>query len=246
VAAYCDALRGHDALIILDGVCATGGIDERFDAWGLDVVLTAPQKAIGAPPGLALCVFSPRAVEKRRRLRRVPAFYADLNRWLPVMEEPGRYFSTHAVNEIVALAEAFAMIGEEGLERRFARHAWLADAFRTGLDAVGISLFTQPSCRADTLSVPLLPPGVDDLAFRRRLAERGVVVAGGLGPIAGKAFRVGHMGNIGAAEIATTLVAIEASLAECGWKVIPGAALAASAPALSAAASGVLDGPGGG
>ena len=229
VEAYLEALKGRDELVILDGVCATGGVEENFDAWKLDVLLTGPQKAIGAPPGVALCLFGERALERRRARTSVPAYYSDVMRWLPVMQDPGKYYSTPCVNEIVALAEALRVVHAEGLPARFARHARIARAFRAGLEAMGLALFTDAGCRADTLSVVLLPEGVADAAFRGEVAARGVVVAGGLGPIAGKAFRLGHMGNISAGEVATTLGAIEGALAAIGAAVTPGAALAAAA-----------------
>ncbi|HYM62071.1 MAG TPA: alanine--glyoxylate aminotransferase family protein [Thermoanaerobaculia bacterium] len=233
VAAYCDLLRGRDELVILDGVCATGGIDEPFDSWGLDVLLTGPQKAIGAPPGVALCIFSERAMERRRSRSAVPAYYADILRWLPIMQDPGKYYSTPCVNEIVAMAEALRIVHEEGLPHRFARHDRIARAFRAGLAALGLELFTQPDCLAATLSVVRLPEGAADAAFRKEMATRGVVVAGGLGPIAGKTFRLGHMGNIAAAEVATTLTAIEESLRALGMKLDHGVAVAAAAAHLS-------------
>jgi len=236
VEAYVDLLRGRPELVILDGVCATGGIDERFDDWGLDVLLTAPQKAIGAPPGLALCLFSERALARRRARTAVPAYYADLLRWLPVMQDPGRYYSTPCVNEIVALGEALGLIQREGLAARFARHGRIAAAVRAGLDALGLRLFTAAGCRADTLSVILLPEGIEDPAFRQAMAARGAVVAGGLGPIAGKAFRLGHMGNIAAGEVVAVLGALEGSLQALGVRVEPGAAIAAAAPLLPAPA----------
>jgi aspartate aminotransferase-like enzyme len=229
VEAYCELLKGRDELVILDGVCATGGIDEPFDRWGVDVLLTAAQKAIGAPPGLALCLFSERALQRRRALKSVPAYYADILRWLPVMEEPTKYYSTPCVNEIVALAEALRIVHEEGLPVRFARHARIAKAVRAGLEALGLEVFTAPDCRAETLSVVLLPSGVDDAAFRKGVAAHGVIVAGCLGPLAGKAFRLGHMGNIGPAEVVATLEAIEESLRELGLKVAPGTAVGAAA-----------------
>ena len=232
VEAYVELLRGRPELFILDGVCATGGVDERFDEWGVDVLLTGPQKAIGAPPGLALCLFSERAMARRKGRSSVPAYYADVMRWLPVMQDPGKYFSTPCVNEIVALAEALRMLHAEGLPARFARHGRIARAVRAGLDALGLTLFTAPDCRADTLSVVLLPEGIADAAFRKEVASRGVVIAGGLGPIAGKAFRLGHMGNINAAEVVAALGAIEGSLAALGVSVTPGAAIAAAAPHL--------------
>jgi aspartate aminotransferase-like enzyme len=232
VEAYCDLLKGRDELVILDGVCGTGGIDEPFDHWGVDVLLTAAQKAIGAPPGLALCLFSERALRSRRALPSVPAYYADVLRWLPVMEDPTRYYSTPCVNEIVALAEALRIVHEEGLPARFARHARTARAVRAGLEAIGLEIFTARDCRADTLSVVLLPAGVDDAAFRKGTAARGVVVAGCLGPLAGKAFRLGHMGNIGLAEVVSTLEAIEESLRDLGVRIAPGAAVSAAAGTL--------------
>jgi alanine-glyoxylate transaminase/serine-glyoxylate transaminase/serine-pyruvate transaminase len=232
-AAYCELLRDRKEIVILDGVCATGGMDEPCSAWGVDVLLTAPQKAIGAPPGLALCLFSPRALARRRGRTSVQGYAADVMRWLPIMDDPTRYFSTPPVNEILALTEALRIIQEEGLAARLARHAAIARAFRTGVEALGLALFTAPGCRADTLSVVRYPEGVEDAAFRSAMAMRGVVVAGGLGPTAGKVFRVGHMGNIGAAEIATTLGATEASLRSLGRKIASGAALAAAAPHLA-------------
>jgi aspartate aminotransferase-like enzyme len=232
VEAYVELLRGRPELFILDGVCATGGVDERFDEWGVDVLLTGPQKAIGAPPGLALYLFSERAMARRKGRSSVPAYYADVMRWLPVMQDPGKYFSTPCVNEIVALAEALRMLHAEGLPARFARHGRIARAVRAGLDALGLKPFTDTACRADTLSVVLLPEGVSDAAFRKEVASRGVVVAGGLGPIAGKAFRLGHMGNINAAEVVAALGAIEGSLAALGIPVTPGAAVAAASPHL--------------
>lgn len=233
VEAYAGLLKGREETFILDGVCATGGIDEPFDRWGVDVLLTGAQKAIAAPPGLALALFSARAMERRRARASVPAYYADVLRWLPVMEDPSRYYATPPVNEVLALAEALRMVHEEGLDARFARHARIAAAFRAGIGALGLSYFTSEECRAETLSVVRLPDGVEDLPFRRAVAARGVVIAGGLGPIAGKAFRLGHMGNIGAGEVARALEALEGGLADVGVRGAPGRALAAAAPHLS-------------
>ncbi|HLO68422.1 MAG TPA: alanine--glyoxylate aminotransferase family protein [Holophaga sp.] len=232
VAEYAQFLKGRPEMFILDGVCATGGVDERMDEWGVDVILTAPQKAIAAPPGVALVTFSERAMARRQARTAVPAYYADVMRWLPIMQDPGKYFSTPAVNEVTALAEALRMIHREGLDARFARHGKIARAVRAGLEAMGLQLFTEAGNRGDTLSVIRLPEGVEDLAFRKGMAERGIVVAGGLGPIAGKAFRLGHMGNIAAGEITAVLMALEATLLSLGVKVTPGAAVAAAAPFL--------------
>ena len=104
---------------------------------------------------------------------------------------------------------------------------------RAGLQALGLEIFTNAACRADTLSVVLLPKGVADADLRKEAAARGVVLAGGLGPIAGKAFRLGHMGNIGVGEVAAVLEAIEESLRALGLAPAPGVAVSAAAPRLA-------------
>jgi len=225
---YCELLRGRDELALLDGVCATAGMAERFDDWGLDVLLTGAQKAFGTPPGVAILLVSERGMARREARSSVPAYTADLLRWLPIMENPGLYFSTPPVNLIVALAEAMKIILEEGLEARFTRHAQTANAIRAGLAAVGLELFTSSDRLADTLSVVRYPEGVDDAQFRAEMARQGVIIAGALGPIAGQAFRMGHMGNIGNPEVTRTLQAIETALARSGREVAPGAAVAAA------------------
>ncbi len=227
VADYARVLSGRDILFILDGVCATGGIEERMDDWGIDIVLTAAQKCLGAPPGLAIAVFSERAMAKRRNLGSVPAYYADILRWLPIMQDPQRYFSTPCVNEIRALAEALRMIMEEGLERRFTRHALIARALRAGLAAVGFSVFTREPYLADTLSVVRYPDGLDDKAFRAGLSANGVVVAGGLADTAGRVFRMGHMGNLTPAQALGALDSLERTLRGLGLSFTEGAALKA-------------------
>ena len=233
VGEYAKLLNGRDEIFILDGVCATGGVDEPFDTWGVDVLLTAAQKAIGAPPGLALCLFSERAVGRRKGKAAVPAYYADLLRWLPIMEDPGRYFATPCVNEVVAFAEALRILHEEGLPARFERHKRIGRAVRAGLEVLGLALVTDPGCRADTLSVVFHPKAVEDLPFRKEMASRGIVVAGCLGPLAGKAFRMGHMGNIGSGEVTRALQAVEDSLRALGAPASPGSAVAAAAKHLA-------------
>jgi len=199
-------------LLLLDGVAATGGIDERFDEWGVDVLATGAQKALGAPPGLAVVLVSERALARRRARDRVPAYYADLLRWAPVMDDPGRYFSTPAVNEVLAFATALRLVLEEGLDARYARHARLARRLRDGVAPLGFVPFPRPEHLADTLSVLRIPEDVEDAALRRAVAERGVVIAPALGPIAGRAVRIGHMGNVGDAEIDRTLDAMTAAV----------------------------------
>jgi len=213
---YANIVRPTGALLIVDGVCATGGIPERMDDWGIDVVLTAAQKCFGVPPGLAVLVLSERALAKRRSLPSIPAYYSDLLRWLPIMNDPARYFSTPCVNEIRSFAEGTRIVLEEGIENRFRRHALFARAIRSGLGELGFAFLTDPGCLAATLSVAVYPEGVDDRAFRTRYAEKGVVVAGGLAQTDGRVFRMGHMGNLTADQVAFALGALEETLAELG------------------------------
>jgi aspartate aminotransferase-like enzyme len=212
LADYASLLEGRTEHLIVDGVCATAGIEQRFDDWNIDVLLCGAQKAFGAPPGAAILLVSQRAMETRINRASVPAYNADWLRWLPIMDDPSKYFSTPPVNLILAINEAMGLVLEEGLDARFARHQEMAKLVRGGLAEMDLQLFTDASCRADTLSVVMHRDGVDDAAFRAAMAASGVVVAGALGSIAGKAFRVGHMGNIGPTEIERTLDAIRQAL----------------------------------
>lgn len=235
---YAAVLRNRDVLFILDGVCATGGIEERMDEWGIDVILTAAQKCFGAPPGLALLVLSERAMEKRKGMKSIPAYYSDLLRWLPIMKEPSRYFSTPCVNEIRAFYESTLIILEEGIEQRFLRHERSARAIRAAFEALGLTLFTEKPFLADTLSVVHYPPGIDDKRFRSVYYQNGVVVAGGLADTAGRVFRMGHMGNLSSSQILFALDALEATLKACGQSGRPGAGREAAKAILGPLATG--------
>jgi alanine-glyoxylate transaminase/serine-glyoxylate transaminase/serine-pyruvate transaminase len=213
---YARIVKSAGALFVVDGVCATGGIPERMDDWTIDVVLTAAQKCLGTPPGLSLLVLSERAMAKRRSLGTVPAYYSDLLRWLPIMRDPAKYFSTPCVNEIRAFAEATRVIMEEGLESRFARHDLNARAIRAGLEALGFGFFTDPRFAASTLSVVSYPAEIEDKAFRAALYDNGVVVAGGLAQTFGRVFRMGHMGNLDRADVLFALEAVEETLRSLG------------------------------
>jgi alanine-glyoxylate transaminase/serine-glyoxylate transaminase/serine-pyruvate transaminase len=214
---YAEKLKGKDILFIVDGVCATGGIEERMDDWGVDVVLTAAQKCFGAPPGLSILVVSERAMEKRNKMEAVPAYYSDLLKWLPIMKDPSKYFSTPCVNEIRAFYESTKIVLEEGMEKRFLRHARTAKAIRTALAELGFSFFTKEPFLADTLSVVQYPEGVEDKSFRSQFFENGVVVAGGLAETAGKVFRMGHMGNLSVSQVLFAIEALETTLSSLGY-----------------------------
>lgn len=229
---YSQILKERGLIFIVDGVCATGGIEERMDEWGIDVILTAAQKCFGVPPGLAVLVLSERAMEKRKKMKAIRAYYSDLLRWLPIMKDPAKYFSTPCVNEVRAFFESTLIILEEGLERRFERHSRTARALRSGLEALGFTFFTQKECLAATLSVVEYPPGVEDKRFRSLFYENGVVVAGGLADTAGKVFRVGHMGNLSPSQVVFAMDALEHTLKTIGYAFEAGAARRAAAAIL--------------
>jgi aspartate aminotransferase-like enzyme len=225
---YAEVLKNSDGLFILDGVCATGGIEERMDDWGVDVILTAAQKCFGVPPGLVVLVFSEKAMEKRNKMNTVPAYYSDILNWLPIMKDPKKYFSTPCVNEIRAFNEGTRIILEEGMEKRFLRHAKIARAIRAALSKLGFQFFTKDPFLSDTLSVAYYPDGVEDLSFRKTFFANGVVVAGGLGEVAGKVFRMGHMGNLSESQVEFALASLEKTLTSLEYNFEPNSGLDAA------------------
>lgn len=234
VRALAELGRKHGALVVVDGVCSIAGMEMQQDAWGVDVALTASQKAIGVPPGLALLVASPRAVDAfKARKKPVANYYADWANWLPVMEayvaRKVAYFGTPPVNLVYALHESLRQILAEGMEVRVARHKKVSDAFKAGITAIGLrQVPTRVEHAATTMTAPYFPDGVDAKLIGK-IRERGVVVAGGLHPaIREKYFRVGHMGVVSPADISATLSAIEGALIASGFKFDVGAGLAAA------------------
>ncbi|MEW6546174.1 MAG: alanine--glyoxylate aminotransferase family protein [Bacillota bacterium] len=214
IAAVGPVIREAGALFILDGVCATGGIDEDMETYGIDVVLTGSQKALGVPPGLALVGFGPRALEVRAALVRVPAYYCDIANWRPVMEEPSRYFATPAVNMVVAMDVALDIVFREGPSRRYQRHLAYGRGMRAAMRVLGFEPLAAEEEAAPTTTTVRYPDGLDDATFRNLMAARGVTVAGALGSLAGKAFRVGHMGNVTVAELEQAVQAMADCLGE--------------------------------
>jgi alanine-glyoxylate transaminase/serine-glyoxylate transaminase/serine-pyruvate transaminase len=232
VEAIAKVARAHGALVVVDGVCSIGGEVFRQDAWGIDVALTASQKAIGVPPGLALLVASPRALDAARaRTSKLASIYLDFAEWLPIMQgyeaRKPAYFATPPVNLVAALDVSLGQLLAEGMEARFARHQRIADAFRAGLRALGLGwLPARDALAANTLSAIWYPEGVD-ASLVGKIAKEGIVVAGGLHPDAKtKYFRVGHMGACGATDALATLGAIERALGRSGGVSAMNAALA--------------------
>ncbi len=226
--------RQYGVLVVVDGVCSVAGEEMRQEEWGIDLALTASQKAIGVPPGLALLVAGPRAMEAfRRRKTPVGSYYADWTEWLPIMEayEARRpsYFGTPPVNLIWALNVSLGQILEEGLEARFARHRKLSNAFKAAITALGMQQVPlRAEVTATTLTAPYYPEGVD-ASLLGHVSQAGVILAGGLHPaIKARYFRIGHMGAVTASDILTTVGAIERGLAAVGYRFEPGTGLAAA------------------
>jgi aspartate aminotransferase-like enzyme len=224
------AAKQNGVIFIVDAVCSLGAMNVQTDAWGIDVCFTGSQKALGVPPGLAIVSFGRKAVELRsRRTTPVRTYYGDLKRWEAVMEDPTKYFATHPVNMIYGLHESCRMILSEGLAARFARHDRMASAFRAAMRAIGLRLLCADDASASTLTVVYYPENVRDADFRATLAaDNGIVLAGGLGPLAQKVFRVGHMGNINRNDLLATIGAIESSLSKQGYVFTHGSGVAAA------------------
>jgi alanine-glyoxylate transaminase/serine-glyoxylate transaminase/serine-pyruvate transaminase len=225
--------RERDALVVVDGVCSIGGEEFHGDAWGVDVGFTASQKAIGAPPGLAIITVGPRAREARANRRtEFPGYFTDFLNWLPVMESyeagaPG-YFGTPAVTLLTMLHTALDEVVADPMPVRVARHAWIASALKAGIAALGLRNVAAAEANANTLTVVHNPEGVGDELVDAVRVE-GVTLAKAIHPeLRGRSFRVGHMGVCGPAEILTTLGAIERGLHRLGQPVEFGAGLAAA------------------
>ena len=227
--------RDYGVLTILDGVCSVAGEELRQEEWGVDVALTASQKAVGVPPGLALLIAGPRAM-KAWRSRKAPvySYYADWSNWLPVMEayeaRKPSYFGTPPVNLVCALDISLGQILEEGMDSRFRRHLKLGAACRAALRALGLEQVpVDPAHAANTLSAPRYPEGVGGSGLLPQIKKAGAILAGGLHPkIKAEYFRIGHMGATKHGDLLATIGAVESGLASCGYKFETSAGVAAA------------------
>ena len=235
VKALAQLAQQYGALSIVDGVCSVAGEELRMSEWGVDVVLTASQKAISVPPGLALVVASPRALQAfKSRKTPVMSYYSDWANWLPIMEayeaRKPAYFGTPAVNLVNALNVSLDQILKEGLEARFKRHRALGAAVQAALKALGLGQVpTQAEFAAHTLSAPRYPQGITQADLLPKVQKAGAILAGGLHPaIRAEYFRIGHMGPTNSGDVLATIGAIETALAQCGYAFTSGAGVAAA------------------
>jgi len=214
--------KKYNVLTILDGVCSVAGEEIQQEKWGIDVVLTASQKAIGVPPGLALLVVSQKAMEVwRNRNTPVGNYYADWSNWLPIMqaytERKPSYFATPPVNLVLGLEKSLSLILEEGIEQRIKRHKDIAQAFRLAMQNLGLQFIPKSEAvSANTLSAPYYPEEINGGELLSEISNQGVIVAGGLlASLKTKYFRVGHMGIVNEKDITTTINAIDSALKLC-------------------------------
>jgi (S)-ureidoglycine-glyoxylate aminotransferase len=226
------ACRDQGTLLLVDAVLSVGGLELSCDDWCLDAVVGGLQKCLGGPPGLALIACSARAraaLDERRASRH--STYLDLRRlaeqWI---ERRSLAEATLPTPMLYALAEALAIVEEEGLPARWERHRRAGAALKAGLQAMGLSLFGDPRHRAAMISIVEVPEGVSEPGVRQQLLdEHGVEIMAAFGPLRGRVWRIGSMGyNARLESVLRVLAALEAVLAWRGARLDPGAAVIAA------------------
>jgi alanine-glyoxylate transaminase/serine-glyoxylate transaminase/serine-pyruvate transaminase len=206
--------REHDALFVVDAVTSLGGVPLEVDAWQIDVCYSGTQKCLSCPPGLAPLTMSERALSSIRR-RRTPclSWYLDVTLVADYWAEGKRvYHHTAPISMLYGLHEALCLIEEEGLPARFARHRVNSQALVAGLKTLGLTPLPAEAHRLPTLNCITLPPSWNDKSLRHRLLDEwGIEIGGGLGPLQGKVWRIGLMGESSTqANVLAVLNAIEA------------------------------------
>jgi aspartate aminotransferase-like enzyme len=197
---------------VLDAVSILGGDELPVDKWNVDICITASQKAIAAPPGVAPISVSKKA-KQYIESNPAPTQYLNIKRYFKYYEDSYETPFTPALPLFCAFKEALDIILEEGLQNRIKRHKQCANALYSGLLALGMSPFAKPDARSNLVLAFTYPSGLDDKKFRGILArEFRVLVAGGFGPLKGKVFRIGSMGEVGRYHVIRTLSSIEACL----------------------------------
>ncbi len=239
--------RGLDTVLVVDGVCSIGG--EEFQmSWGIDSVFTASQKALGAPPGLAIGVIGAKALSAMKRNPPL-SFFSDLRKWLgwyDILQDEKvdhyEFFGTPNVNLIRALNVSFNSIFSEGITKRIKRHEMMANAFRTAMTELDLEMIPKEEAYANTVSAVYLPDKINGKLFLETAQKYGAIFANGLIPeIRNKYFRIGHMGSINASEIMIAISAIERALKDNDYNVKLGTGLSAAQEFLDKHAHSVTD-----
>jgi alanine-glyoxylate transaminase/serine-glyoxylate transaminase/serine-pyruvate transaminase len=219
------------ALLLADTVTSLGGTPVEVDGWQLDAVYSGTQKCLSCPPGLAPVTFSPRAVAAiDARKSKVASWYLDMTMVRNYWGQDRAYHHTAPINMNYALREALAVAVEEGLEARFARHTRNHQALKAGIMALGLKYAVAEGIQTPMLNAVVIPGGVDDLKVRQQLLnDFGIEIGGGLGPMKGKTWRIGLMGETSnPRNVLLLLAALERCLGDQGAKCPAGAGVAAA------------------
>ena len=194
-----EILKGTDSLFLVDTVTSLGGMEVNVDGWGIDAVYSGTQKCLSCPPGLAPVSFSDKAfsVITNRKIK-VPNWYLDMSLigqyWQS--ERKRTYHHTAPINMLYGLYQALSLIFEEGVENVFKRHKENHLKLKDGLESLGLNMYVKEPYRLPMLNAVSIPEGVDDLKSRQTLLNKyGIEIGGGLGPLAGKIWRIGLMGH---------------------------------------------------
>jgi len=202
----------HPALFIVDTISSLASIDFQMDEWGVDVAIAGSQKGLMLPPGMSFNVVSAKAREASKTSN-LPCFYFDWE-WMRSMNSSGFFPYTPSIQLLYGLRESLDMLAEEGLPHTFRRHSRLGAASRAATKAWGLELICQePSEYSDSVTAILLPEGHNADAFRQYVLDTyHIALGGGLARFAGKAFRIGHMGDVNEVMLMGVLSAIESAL----------------------------------
>lgn len=207
---------GHPALLMVDTISSLASIDYRMDEWGVDVTVAGSQKGLMLPPGLSFNAVSDKALAAAKSSRLPKSFW----HWEEMLaaNRTGYFPYTPATNLLYGLREAIAMLLEEGLDNVFARHARHGEATRRAVGAWGLEvLCLNPAEYSASLTAVLLPEGHDADELRRVILEAfDMSLGSGLGKLAGKVFRIGHLGSFNDLMLAGTLAGVEMGLARAG------------------------------
>jgi alanine-glyoxylate transaminase/serine-glyoxylate transaminase/serine-pyruvate transaminase len=216
------AIDGHDALFLVDVISSLGSIDYRHEEWGVDVTVGGSQKGLMLPAGLGFNAISERALAASQSARLLRSYWD----WAPIVaaNETGFWPYTSATNLLYGLRESLAMLREEGLENVFARHARHAAATRAAVEAWGLEVLAlDPREQSAVLTGVVMPEGVDADAVRGLILERfDMSLGAGLGKLAGRIFRIGHVGDFNDLMLAGTLCGVEMGLRLTGVPIEPG------------------------
>jgi alanine-glyoxylate transaminase/serine-glyoxylate transaminase/serine-pyruvate transaminase len=219
----------HPALLYVDGVSSIASIDFRMDEWKVDLAVTGSQKGLMLPAGLGILCASPRALAAREQAKCARAFF-DLGDMIK-SNATGYFPYTPAVLMLYGLRESLDMLLEEGLDRVFARHQRLGEGVRAAVRAWGLKLCAKaPKWHSNTVSAIMMPEGMNgadviDVAFRRY----DLALGAGLGKMAGKLYRIGHMGDLNELMLLGALAGAEMAMRDAGVPVTAGAGVAAAA-----------------